>query len=291
MSALLPQIPKWSNLRLVVNSPSSSERLKAAYPNAEIITADLTKPSDCSRIVKDAAAVYHIGPSFHPHETEIGYSMIDASLLESQRSGKFKHVVYSSVLNSQLRKLLNHDCRRFVEEYLMESKLQYTILQPTHFMDLYPSAKLMGEKGDEVLYEANWNPDIPFSFLGLSDLGLAAKRVLEERERHYLAYYPIVGTRPMSYREICGIVGEVIGKRILVKQRGFEEAVHFFEGVLFGGVEKADGKRLDGLESLFVYYNRHGLVGNPNVLEWLIEMRPMGFREWAEGKRAAAKAL
>lgn len=55
--------------------------------------------------------------SFHPHETEIGYNVIDACVAASKESGsKFKHFVFSSVLCTQLRKLLNHDCKRYVEE-------------------------------------------------------------------------------------------------------------------------------------------------------------------------------
>lgn len=283
VAALLPQITNWKHLRLVVNSASSEEKIKAACPNAEVIKADLTNPSDCAKILKDATVVYHIGPSFHPHETEIGYGMINAAVSE-YKNGKFKHFVYSSVLNSQLRKLLNHDCKRFVEEYLFESGLPYTILQPTHFIDLFPVPKFVQEKGEEVTYEANWNPDIPFSFVALRDLGVAAKVVLEEREKHFLAMYPIVGTeKPMTYREVCGTVGEVAGKKVVVKQRGFEEAVDLFSKLLFG--EQAEGKRRDGLERLLLYYNRHGLVGNSNVLEWLIGRRPVGIEEWAERKR------
>ena len=185
---------------------------------------------------------------------------------------------------------MNHDCKRFVEEYLMESGLQYTVLQPTHLMDMYPVAKFVQDSANEVVYPANWNPDIPFSFVAIHDLGLAAKTVLEQRETHFLATYPIVGTLPMTYREVCEAVGEVIGKKVVIEQRGFEEAVELFSTVLFGREGKADGKRRDGLERLLLYYNRHGLVGNSNVLEWLIQRKPMGIREWAEGKRDAANA-
>jgi uncharacterized protein YbjT (DUF2867 family) len=285
-SALLPQITNWSRLRLVVHSPSSLQTLKSFHPTAETIQADLTNPSSCTSILKDATVLYHIGPSFHPHETEIGYNMIDAALLSS-KTGTFKHFVYSSVLNSQLRKLLNHDCKRFVEEYLMESGLQYTVLQPTHFMDLFPVPKLMQDPGEEVIYDANWNPDTPFSFIALADLGLAAKTVLEEREKHYLATYPVVGTSPMTYREVCGVVGEVLGKKVVVRQRGFEEAVELFGKLLFG--EEANGKRRDGLERLLLYYNRHGLVGNPNVLGWLIGRTPMSYKGWVVEKRDVVK--
>lgn len=51
--------------------------------------------------------VFYIGPSFHPHETEIGYFIIDTTVSSGTT---FKHFVYSSVLDSQLRKPVNHDC-------------------------------------------------------------------------------------------------------------------------------------------------------------------------------------
>ena len=44
-------------------------------------------------------------------------------------------------------------------------------------------------------------------------------------------------------------------------------------------------RRKDGAERMFLYYNRHGLVGNKNVLEWLIGRKATDFREWAEGKK------
>lgn len=50
----------------------------------------------------DVTAVFYIEPRFYPHETEMGYFMIDAAV--SLGGGAFKHFVCSSVLDSQLRK-------------------------------------------------------------------------------------------------------------------------------------------------------------------------------------------
>ena len=131
---------------------------------------------------------------------------------------------------------MNHDCKRYIEEYLIESGLSYTILQPTHFMDLFPIPQFVREKGDEVVYSANWNPEIEFSFVALRDLGEAAEKVLVEREKHFAATYPVVGTEGMSYNRACKIAGELVGKKIVVKQKGFEEAVMgFFEDFWSGG--------------------------------------------------------
>jgi uncharacterized protein YbjT (DUF2867 family) len=256
VSTLLPLLSDWKHIRLVVKTESSQGRLSKVHPHAEVVVADLAIPIDCTQVLKDATCVYHIGPSFHPHEDAIGQNMIDAALQVKD----FKHFIYSSVLNSQLRKLMNHDVKRYVEEYLMESGLEYTILQPTHFMDMFPLAKLKEAKGDEVTYPANWNPEVEFSFVSLKDLAEAAQIVIQQREKHFGAAYNIVGTEKLSYNKACEIAGSVLGKKVVVKQKSFEEAVGGFEAMMFGG--NVDIRVKDELERMLLYYNRHGLVGN-----------------------------
>jgi hypothetical protein len=115
----------------VVHSASSEERLKAQYPDADVVRGDMSRAEDAKRILSDVTSVLYIGPSLASREAEMGFTMIDAAYQESQQ-GALKHFVYSSVLHPQIRKLLNHDCKRYVEEYLIESGLNYTIVQPSH---------------------------------------------------------------------------------------------------------------------------------------------------------------
>ena len=82
-SHLLPLIAgKWKCLRLVVNSVSSEERLKKAYPNAEVTRADLAEPQECKRVLKGVTTVYQVIPGFHPHETEIGFGKLLSLLIK-----------------------------------------------------------------------------------------------------------------------------------------------------------------------------------------------------------------
>ena len=109
---LLPfLIPKWKNVRLAVNSDTSRDRMKNKYPGAEVVQVDLAEPKECRNLLDGVTAVYHINPTMHPRETEIGYYMIDAAIAQGDT---FKHFVFSSVLNTQLRGLLNHDRKRYV---------------------------------------------------------------------------------------------------------------------------------------------------------------------------------
>jgi hypothetical protein len=45
------------------------------------------------------------------------------------------------------------------------------------------------DAGDELIYPANWDPGMPFSFVALRDLANAATTVIAEREKHSAAKY------------------------------------------------------------------------------------------------------
>ncbi|RWQ99884.1 hypothetical protein C8Q69DRAFT_489862 [Paecilomyces variotii] len=228
--------PKWKRLRLTAHSDTSVQRLKEQYPKAEVVKADMNNAADASRSLSGVTAIWHVGPSLHPHESEVGYTMIDAAVVESRRQGSnFQHFVYSSVLQTQLRKLMNHNAKRYVEEYLMEPGLNFTILQPSHFVDGFFS----------IIYE---------------DHGEAAAKVFEEREKHYFAQYPLVSTYPTNYKSVVEAASRALGKEIRIERISFEHA----------------------LERLLLYYNRRGLLGNPNVTEWLLGRRPTTLEDFIE---------
>ena len=175
--------------------------------------------------------------------------------------------------------MIHHDQRLQVEEYLMESDLNYTILQPTHFMFLFPVAPMLAQ--EHPIYMANWNPTIPFSFLALSDLGEVGAKTLNEREKHYNAQYPLCSDGPLNYNQICEMVSQEIGKTIELRQKTFEESVQGFLVRIFGaGVDGVDAESVDAVERILLYYNRHGLVGSSNVCEWLLGRKTTTWRDW-----------
>ena len=306
-SHLLPHLSqKFKRLRLACNSPTSAERLRKQYPDAEVVQTNLEEPSSCRILLHNVTTVFHVGPSFHPHETEIGYNMIDAAVAESQmattettttttaqaRSSTFQHFVYSSVLQSVFRKMLNHDRKRYVEEYLMETDLKWTIVQPGHFMDMMaPTVGGFATSTEpELVFTASWNPQTCFSCLALRDLGEAVARIVEQRDRHFFALYPLVSVQaPMSYAEMLGVVERVVGKPVAVRQRPFYEAVAVLLKVLSGGVRELDPRTAMAAERMLLFYNRRGLVGNPAVLEMVLGRKPTAYEDWVRGVIEDAK--
>lgn len=280
-SALIPHLLQdYPNVRLQCHSSSSETSLSSKYPNTEVVQADLANKDDCIRILANVTACFLVLPPFHPHETQLGINFIDACVAQKGSGGPLQHLVYSSVIHPILQKLLNHDVKRYVEEYLIESGLNYTILQPTHMMEMLPLAKLLEDK--EPVYQCNWNPATKFSFVTTKDVGEAAAKVLKQREMHYAATYQLVSTpQPLSYIEACEIVSRVIGKQVKAQHKGFEDAVETSIKMINGGKEPPKQMKEIGAR-MFLYYNERGLIGNCNVLKWLLGRETTGYEEWVK---------
>ncbi|KAJ5982620.1 hypothetical protein N7451_012720 [Penicillium sp. IBT 35674x] len=229
----------------------------------------MNRADDASRLLLGVTAIWHVGPSLHPHESEVGYTMIDAAVAESHRPGSnFQHFIYSSVLQTQLRKLMNHDAKRYVEEYLTESGLNFTILQPSSFLNGFFS---MLTFGDQPTFMAPFDLQA-FFFSIYEDYGEAAAKVFQEREKHYFAQYPLVSTYPTHYENVVEAASRTLGKEIRIERLSFERAVGVMTQVRGGG--SPNPRVQDGLERILVYYNRRGLVGNPTITEWLLGRKP-----------------
>ncbi|KAJ5788398.1 hypothetical protein N7457_003388 [Penicillium paradoxum] len=298
-SRLIPLLYKQGKfrLRLAAHSATSAKKLEISYPEAEIVIADLQSLSDCRGLLHGAVAVNAILPSLHSREKEIGFNLIDAAVAESCREGNtFKHFVLSSVLGTQHRGLLQHDSKSYVEERLLLSPLDcWTILKPGNFLDAYPVASLASQ--EQPILEKWWKPEQPNSVIALDDLAAASAKVLNERESHYLAEYPLVSTLPISETDIIKIIEKRIGKSIELKTPSFDTGVTKLISTLYGGPEKGEGEIglgrsspgdlrgdlvRDAVEHLIMFYNRRGLKGSPNVLRWLLGREPITVETWVD---------
>ena len=299
-------------LRLAAHSDASAAKLASTYPRAEIKQTDLSDLSACVALLKGATAVYHVGPSFHSREKEMGLNMVDAAVFESSRPrSKFQHFVFSSVLSTQHRSLMQHDLKSYVEERLMLSPIKWTILQPTNFMDAYPVA--LFAKQESPVMERLWDPKTANSLIALKDLAEAAEKVLREGSLHYFAQYPLCSTMPISDQSVADTIGEKISKNIVVKTPTFEDGVAHTLAYLFGEADKVAASELyarhdqkngdvasvgelrrditrDEAARLCLFYNHRGLIGNPSVLRWLLGRSPTSLEDWVDDQlRAAAQ--
>jgi uncharacterized protein YbjT (DUF2867 family) len=287
---VIPLLYDKVSLRLVANSDKSAEKLRSKWPKAEVIKANMLCPPDCARIVQGAAAVFVIGPGVRPGEREMGLNMVNAAMDESQTpASRFQHFVYGSALNTQIRKMFNHDDKRYVEEAIILSSLNYTILQPGDFLEVALPAKQW------LLMDKPWRPTITAqearsSFISLKDLGEVTAKVLLEREPHYSALYPLVSVPEITYGEATRQIGVAMGKDIEIKDVPFDEAVDFLLEWHFGAKENAHPETWDKMACLVVHYKKRGIRGNSGVLEWLLGRKPTTLVQYVQDKKAEIAA-
>jgi hypothetical protein len=96
---------------------------------------------------------------------------------------------------------------------------------------------------------------------------------------------------PMSYGEMFDAVSKIMGKPVRVQQRLFDEAVSELQNVLTSdGDRDLLPKTVLAAERMLLFYNRRGLVGNPDVLEMVLGRKATSFEEWVKGVVESARS-
>jgi len=232
----------------------------------KIIVGDLIDKSAIRLATQGVRAVYHICPNMSPDETVMGNVVIG----EAGRAG-VEHFLYHSVLHPQTERMNHHWQKLRVEEMLLESGLPFTILQPAPYMqNLLAGWTSLMEKG---ILRVPYSVHAKFSFVDLEEVAEAAKVILTE-PGHVNATYELAGTSPLSHVQVAEILGRVLNLNI----RAEKEEIRDWRTRVRGMREYA----VENLVKMFEYYDEWGLVGNPNVLRWLLKRGPTSFEKFVD---------
>ncbi|HLC04445.1 MAG TPA: NmrA family NAD(P)-binding protein [Anaerolineales bacterium] len=256
--------------RAMVRHPSQIEAL-SNLGALEVIPADMRLAPELRGAVENVRAIYHICPNVSPDEVEIGRRVIAAA----EQAG-VEHLVLHSVLHPQAEQMPHHWSKLRVEEMLFESGLSFTVLQPAAYMqNLLAGWKLIAEEG---VLRNPYPVQTRLSLVDLEDVAQAAALVLTTGG-HTAATYELAGTPPLTQTEVAAILSEALGRPV----RAEAEPIEAWEPrARAAGL--SDHQRAT-LIKMFHYYERHGLMGNPNTLRWLLGRQPTALAQFA--RRAA----
>ena len=112
-----------------------------------------------------------------------------------------------------------------------------------------------------------------FSVADLNDLAEATAAVAIE-EGHDNASYQLAGPEQLNQTDMAEILSNLTGKAITARAKSLEQ---FEADARSGGMPEA---RLQTMLKMNAHYDSHGLVGNPNVLRWILGREPTHFREF-----------
>ena len=234
----------------------------------EVVVGNMQLSDDLLEAIQGVRAVYHIPPNVHPGELEMGKLVISAA-----RGARVSHFVYHSVLHPQIESMPHHWLKLRVEEYLIESGVPYTILQPAVYMqNITSSLPEIVEKG---VYLVPYPAKTILSLVDLKDLAEAAAIVLTSQE-HQAAIYELVGTQAQTQQEIAQVLGEVLGRRVQAQQMPL---AYWERQAKNSGL---DSYQINTLVKMFQHYERFGFAGNPGVLGSLLGRQPTSLQSWLE---------
>lgn len=226
----------------------------------EVFIGDMVDFDTYERVMRGVRAIYHICPNMHPSEIEIGRLAINAAT-----EYELDHFVYHSVLHPQTEKMPHHWQKLRVEEMLLESGLDFTILQPAPYMqNILASMNMILKHG---FYRVPYHIETRLSMLDLWDLGEVAATILTGPE-HRGAVYEIACTGGLTQAEVALQIGDILGKKVVVEEISIENWRQEAKGSGMGPYQ------LETLAKMFDYYANYGLCGSSNVLRWLLGREP-----------------
>jgi uncharacterized protein YbjT (DUF2867 family) len=256
-----------------VRSPAHEAALRSIGVK-DVVAGEMDDPRALARATSGVAAVYHICPNVSPHETAFASALIGA-----MNNTGVARLVYHSVLHPQIEAMPHHWNKLRVEEMLFGSGLDFTILQPTAYMQnsLAEWDRMVGDGIFRVPYPI----ETRLSLVDLDDVAEIAALVLTS-DGHSAATYELVGTSPLSQTEIAEAFARALRKTV----RAEAETVEAWDRRA-GDAGLADDSR-QILRQMFQTYASDGLKGNPNVLRWLLGRPPTSLAVWAARIAAGA---
>jgi NAD(P)H dehydrogenase (quinone) len=212
-------------------------------------------------------AIYHICPNVSPHEVAYARAVIAAA-----KAAGIPRFVYHSVLHPQIEAMPHHWAKLRAEELVLASGLDVTILQPTAYMqNILAGWRSIIEDG---VYRVPYPVGTRISLVDLRDVAEAAALVLTE-DGHAGATYELVGTPALSQSEVAEALSLAVGRPV----GAVAETVEARESRA-RAASMSDYQR-ETLAAMFRSYAADPLVGNANVLTWLLGRRPTTLVEFA----------
>jgi uncharacterized protein YbjT (DUF2867 family) len=158
-----------------------------------------------------------------------------------------------------------------VEEALIESGMDFTILQPTAYMQNLVGGWDLVRRG---VLRNPYRVETRLSLVDLEDVADAAAMVLT-RDGHRGATYELAGTLPLSQVQVAGILSDALGRPVTAEAESLEVWETRARAAGIGDHLRAV------LLAMFRHYEGFGLIGNPNTLRWLLGREPTTLAEFA----------
>ncbi len=240
---------------------------------AEYVIGDLRDVVSVKAALRDVDGVFYIAPVYPNDESQImGRSLVE----EANRAG-VRRFVFSSVIHPIIRELDNHVQKVPVEEAVIGSGMEFTILRPSHFFQniekRWPS--ILATR----VFAEPFATTKRLSYVDYRDVAeVGAIALTQDRLRD--GTFDLCGTVGLDRGEVAAIMSEVLGYPIRAEQADVSQWL-----ARLGLPDDSYAK--GALGRMYDYYDKHGLVGNPLALRTILGREPRSmhqfFRDLVDG--------
>jgi uncharacterized protein YbjT (DUF2867 family) len=238
----------------------------------DVVVGDMRDEVAFGQATHGARAIYHLCPNVSPDEVTIGRVVIEAA-----RASGTRRFIYHSVLHPQTESMPHHWQKLRVEEILFESGLNYTILQPSAYMqNILAGWTAIVERGR---YEVPYPVETRLGMVDLHDVAAVAAKIVTG-SGHIGATYELAGPEILTQGEVADILSRSLEQPVTAYQIPLSEWRQRAKAAGLGAYQ------IDTLVKMFRYYERHGFWGSPRVLGWLLNREPTRLGAFIEREKA-----
>ena len=257
-----------NDVRVLSSNEKSAERLHELGA-AEVVVGDFRASADVAKALSGAQSVMLVSPRFTEDEAEIGIGVVEAA-----QSAGIEHFVYSSAFHPQLRKMDHHWAKLRIEEAVVESGLEFTILQPSMFMQNMRIEWF--EIAENGIYPRPYSTERKMSLIDTEDLGEALARVLTDPKLRG-GTHELCSDDRLTHTEMAEILTEELGRPVRAEIRSTEKWTDWAKGRGWAPWS------IQAYLKMCAHYDAHGYPGgNALALRAILGREPGGFRGFAK---------
>jgi NAD(P)H dehydrogenase (quinone) len=250
-----------ARVRAIGRKKAPADMLSASV---EFRAGNLEDVESLASAIIGADSIHYIPPSFNPLEEQFSRNLIAAA----ERAG-ISRLVYHSVLHAATPDMPHHIRKAWVELSLRHSNLSWTVLQPAMYSQ---TVLAFFDQAAGVLSPA-FDPSRPFTPVDGQDLAEVAA-IMHTTDGHAYATYELAGPEQLDFYTMGERLAEVMGRSIVTRAQT-QEAV----GERLSNTRGYTPEQVRELALMCAHYDKHGLVGNANVLRMLLGRQPTNFTQ------------
>ena len=264
-SLVVPELTKrGATVRALIRSESKAAEAREHGAN-ETVVGDLSDAGSLRAAADGVDGVFHIGPGFAPREAELGVTMVEAA-----KAAGVRKFVFSGVIHPSISTMTNHTEKQPVEQAVYESGMDFTVLQPTMFMQtIAMSWNTVLEHGR---FSLPYSRHAKASYVDYRDVAETAALALTGDALSY-GTFELCAAGMVDRVEVAAMMSEALGRTIEAGEPPFEEWAET-AGMPHGPVR-------EGLKRMYADYDRYGFPGgNALVLRAILRREPRTLRQY-----------